>query len=299
MASDDRSLLRIGELSRRSGASPELLRAWERRYGLLRPVRSPGGLRLYSLDDLERVRRMRRHLADGLAAAEAAALAVRDDAPAVAPALVDAAASRAELASALAGFDEGRAQAELDRLFAAATLDTVLTDVVLPYLRELGERWARGEASVAQEHFASSLLRGRLLGLARGWGRGLGPRALLACLPGERHELGLLAFGLALRGRGWRIAYLGPDTPLETVAETARSLAPELVVLTAVDRAVVEAAAASIAALAREHRVVLGGAGSREADTTDLGTVDLPGDVVAAARRATESAAPLAGSAAG
>src|SRR6478609_4303270 len=69
------TVLRIGELSRRSGVSPELLRAWERRYGLLRPTRTAGGLRLYSLDDLERVRLMQQHLAGGYAAAEAAVLA--------------------------------------------------------------------------------------------------------------------------------------------------------------------------------------------------------------------------------
>ena len=65
-------MLRIGELSRRSGVSPELLRAWERRYGLLDPTRSKGGLRLYSADDLERVQTMRRYLDGGMAAAEAA-----------------------------------------------------------------------------------------------------------------------------------------------------------------------------------------------------------------------------------
>ena len=85
------------------------------------------------------------------------------------------AALREELADALDRFDEPRAQAILDRLLAVATVDTLLSEVVLPYLRELGERWARGEASVAQEHFASSVLRGRLLGLARGWGLGIGP----------------------------------------------------------------------------------------------------------------------------
>src|SRR3954447_14933392 len=69
------TLLRIGELSRRSGVSPELLRAWERRYGLLRPERSTGGLRLYGPTDLERVQRMRQHLAEGVAGAGAAALA--------------------------------------------------------------------------------------------------------------------------------------------------------------------------------------------------------------------------------
>jgi MerR family transcriptional regulator, light-induced transcriptional regulator len=65
------------------------------------------------------------------------------------------------------------------------SLATVLRDVVLPYLTELGERWERGTASVAQEHFASNLIRGRLAGLARGWGNGHGPRAVLACPPGS------------------------------------------------------------------------------------------------------------------
>ncbi len=197
------TLLRIGELSKRSGVSPELLRAWERRYGLLRPTRSAGGLRLYSLDDLERVRLMRGHLEGGLAAAEAAALVSRPSAAedAAKPVLLPGSALH-ELADALDSFDEPRAQAVFDGLLAIATVDALLTEVVLPYLHELGERWQRGDASIAQEHFASSVLRGRLLGLARGWGRGLGPLALLACLPGEQHDLGLIAFGLALRSRG-------------------------------------------------------------------------------------------------
>ena len=63
-------------------------------------------------------------------------------------------------------------------------------------------------------------MRGRLLGLARGWDRGSGPRAVLASPPEERHDLGLLIFGLALREHGWRITFLGGDTPLETLAET-------------------------------------------------------------------------------
>src|SRR5690349_21821475 len=171
-------LLRIGELSRRSGVSPELLRAWERRYGLLRPARSSGGLRLYSPGDLDRIHAMRRHLADGLAAAEAAALAVRSGAgEPLDRAALSPDALRTELAAALDRFDEPQAQAILDRLLAGATVDTLLSEVLLPYLRELGDRWRRGDASVAQEHFASGLLRGRLLGLARGWGLGVGPVA--------------------------------------------------------------------------------------------------------------------------
>src|SRR6476620_11917511 len=103
--------LRIGELSKRSGVSPELLRAWERRYGLLEPVRTSGGLRLYSLEDLERVRLMQQHLAAGLAAAEAAAQVSQGGRGAgpIVPAF-SAAAARAELAAAIEQFDEPEAQ---------------------------------------------------------------------------------------------------------------------------------------------------------------------------------------------
>ena len=172
-------LFRIGELSRRTGVSPELLRAWERRYGLLEPRRSPGGLRLYSRRDLERVEGMRHHLARGLAAAEAAALVTEPAADATEGSLGPDA--RDELAAALASFDEAAAHAVIDSFLARLSLDAVLRDVIVPYLHELGDRWESGEVSVAQEHFASGVLRGRLLGLARGWGRGLGPRAVLAC----------------------------------------------------------------------------------------------------------------------
>jgi MerR family transcriptional regulator, light-induced transcriptional regulator len=281
-------MLRIGELSRRSGVTPELLRAWERRYGLLHPTRSSGGLRLYSSEDLERVRLMRRHLAEGLAAAEAAALAsgaVGSETEA-APAL-DLDAVRRDLASALERFDERAAQAVLDRLLAATTVDALLSEVLLPYLRDLGDRWRRGAVSVAQEHFASVLLRGRLLGLARGWGVGVGPLAILACPPGERHELGLIAFGLALRARGWRVAYLGADTPLETLADAARTLDPDLVVLSAVSRERLGRAAPGLRALSRDRPVAVGGAGVREDEATRLGAIPLTGDPVAEAERMT------------
>jgi MerR family transcriptional regulator, light-induced transcriptional regulator len=281
----DDGVLRIGELSKRSGVSPELLRAWERRYGLLRPARSSGGLRLYSADDVERVRLMRRHLDDGLAAAQAAALALGGDRPqAAGTAAVSPAALREELAAALDGFDEARAQAVFDRALAATTLDTLLAEIVLPYLRELGERWERGEVSIAHEHFASTLLRGRLLGLARGWGLGRGPAAVLACLPGEQHELGLIAFGLALRARGWRIVYLGANTPLETVAEAAEALAPSLLVLAAVSSVRVQENLAGLRELAGRHRVALGG---HAADGTleGSGVIALRADPVAEAER--------------
>jgi MerR family transcriptional regulator, light-induced transcriptional regulator len=281
-------VLRIGELSKRSGASPDLLRAWERRYGLLRPVRSASGLRLYTPADVERVRVMRQHLADGLAASEAAALVLQagvgDES---APMGLRPEAMRDDLAGALDRYDEPRAQMILDRLLAVATVDTLVSEVVLPYLRELGERWSRGDASVAQEHFASSVVRGRLLGLARGWGLGLGPTAVLACLPGEQHDLGLIAFGLALRSRGWRIVYLGGDSPIETVEEVSRQLDPSLVVLTAVSSERVEPVVTQLRALAGRHRLALAGAAAENGALEGSGTLVLSGDPVAEAARVT------------
>jgi DNA-binding transcriptional MerR regulator len=278
--------LRIGELSRRSGVSPELLRAWERRYGLLQPTRSTGGLRLYSPDDLARVEAMQRHLSDGLAAAEAAELAARtaqrDDAAAPS-------AAKDELAMALQNFDEGAAHALFDSLLARVSIDTLLRDVVVPYLHELGERWERGEASIAQEHFASTLLRGRLLGLARGWSQGIGPAAVLACAPGEQHDLGLLAFGIALRARGWRIVYLGTDTPIASVSDAVRACKADIAVVSAVNPRSFRRSAEELEELSRLTRLCLGGAGASKTQL-EADVLSLTGDPVAEAEQLTRLA---------
>jgi methanogenic corrinoid protein MtbC1 len=170
-------------------------------------------------------------------------------------------------------------------VFAVASLDAALTEILLPYLHDLGESWARGEVSIAQEHFASGVVRGRLLGLARGWGRGVGPIALLACVPGERHELGLIAFGLALRSHGWRIAYLGADTPLDTLALAAQFLDPALVVLSAATEDGVTAVAPELRELSLRYRVGVGGAGAVALDMDALGLLGLSGDPVTEAAR--------------
>jgi DNA-binding transcriptional MerR regulator len=278
--------LRIGELAKRTGVSPELLRAWEQRYGLLQPTRTPGGFRLYSAADEARVQRMQGLVAGGLAAAQAARLVLSGVEPA--PRTVPASATTLDqeagnLTASLDRLDEQDANAALDRLFSAYTVETVLQDVVLPYLHRLGERWEAGEVSVAQEHFASNLLRGRLLGLARGWGQGQGPSAILACVPGEHHELGLLAFGVALRRRGWRITYLGTDSPIGAVADITRTLAPAVVVLLSMIPDNFLDHAREIEQLAQQLPVVIAGSGATPAVARHTKTRVLDQDPVSAA----------------
>jgi MerR family transcriptional regulator, light-induced transcriptional regulator len=279
--------LRIGALSRRVGVSPELLRAWEKRYGLLQPVRSAGGFRLYSTVDEDRVRLMRRHLAAGVSAAQAARLALTEAAPDRGEEAQPGELARlsTELVAALDRFDEPGAHATLDRLLATFTLQTVLRDVVLPYLHELGERWEHGEASVAQEHFASNILRGRLLGLARSWGEGAGPRAVLACAPGELHDLPLIIFGLVLAGRGWVITYLGPDTPIATIQETLGDIEARLVVISATKRQRLGAVQPQLTELVQQIPVALAGAGATVGLARATGASLLEGDPVTAAER--------------
>ena len=275
--------IRIGELSRRTGVSPELLRAWERRYGLFEPDRSPGRFRLYSDADVTRVEAMRRQIAEGLSAAEASRQVLgtvspgdgaRGDGPAIAEPV-------AELRLALEAFDDASAHAAIDRLLASLSVETFLRDVVLPLLREIGDKWERGELTVAQEHFASNLIRGRLMAVGRGWGRGTGRHALLAAPTGEQHDLGLVVLALVLRDRGWRVTFLGADTPVDTIVDTSRRLAPEVVVLAVLKDPALEASA--LRELSRRVRVVIAGSGAAPRVAKTLGAEHFDGDPIEAA----------------
>jgi DNA-binding transcriptional MerR regulator len=293
-ADRDTGLLGIGELSRRVGVSEHVLRAWESRYGLVEPVRSAGGFRLYSDGDERRIRRMQFHLGRGLRAAEAARAAIADSEPpagssapaqrarAEQPELV---ALRADLRAALDALDEPAAQAVLDRLLADYTLATALRDVVLPYLREVGDRWAAGELAVIQEHFASNVIGGRLAALARGWGTGSGPRAVLACPPGELHDLPLLIFGIVLNRQGWRVHFFGANTPIGEVVDSARRSPPALVVVAATVPARITAIGHELAQLAAVAPLALAGAGATPAVADTLGARLLTDDPVSSAQQ--------------
>ena len=169
---DDSAHLRIGVLSERVGVSPGLLRAWERRYGLLQPSRSAGGFRLYSGADEARVQSMQRYLEAGLPAAEAARLRSRRRGS-----RRGRAGNRQSTAYRIGGRARGRAgrhstSLQRTRHLIVCSRRSGSRRCCAKWCSRIRRPWSSlgaGTASVAQEHFASNLLRGRLLGLARGW----------------------------------------------------------------------------------------------------------------------------------
>jgi MerR family transcriptional regulator, light-induced transcriptional regulator len=239
--------MNIAALSRRTGVPPDTLRKWEQRYGVLRPQRTTGGQRRYTELDLARVEWLRERLTEGYRIGDAAALLGDVD---VGVGRTPAELRR-ELYAAVRNSDIDAIRALLDQTFTLLSLEQSLSRVLAPVLQLVGDGWASQELSIAQEHLISGAVRARLDSLlsdTRGDIRGV---AVLACVPGERHELGLLMLGTPLRADGWQIAYVGPDAPLDDALELAER---------------VDAGAVCLSATMREH-------------LSNMRSVDVPRDV--------------------
>jgi methanogenic corrinoid protein MtbC1 len=220
--------LNIAALTRRTGVPADTIRKWEQRYGVLCPERTSGGQRRYTEVDVARVEWLKARIHEGYRIGEAAALL---GSTAVAP------KTSAELRDAFVDAARESDVEALGRLvehaLALASLDEALTKVLAPALVEIGERWSEGELTVAQEHLASSAVRSalqQLLADARAGVRGV---AVLACAPGERHEIGLMMLAVLLRSDGWQVAFLGADTPLEDALELATTIGASALCLSA------------------------------------------------------------------
>ena len=220
----------IAALAARTGITADTLRKWEQRYGILRPTRTPGGQRRYDEQDVARVEWLKARLHEGFRIGEAAALlggARGGTSPATTEDL------RRAVVAAAAEPDPDALARLLDHAFALGETEMILREVVQPVLREVGELWESGAFSVAQEHLVTGAVRARLerlLADARGSIRGV---AVLACAPGEQHELGLMMLAVLLRADGWQVAYLGADTPLADAIELATTIDAKLLCVSA------------------------------------------------------------------
>ena len=252
--------------ARLTGLSPELLRAWEQRYGAVAPVRSEGGSRRYTAADIERLRLLKAAVDAGHRIGKVARLdddALRervDAAHAEPPTRLDA------ILESLDELDGVEAQRLLSIQLCALGPARFARECAAPLVREIGDRWARDRSGIASEHLATGILRSLLgSGLLPTAATRLGPRVVFATPSGERHELGILMAALTAVGSGANAVYLGTEVPLEDLSDAvvrsnAAALALSLVTIET------EPAAAAIRALRdsipRTVHLWLGGQGA-------------------------------------
>ncbi|WP_375756359.1 MerR family transcriptional regulator [Corallococcus exercitus] len=228
-----------------SGVRVELIRAWERRYGVLVPERTPAGYRVYTDRDVALLKRLKALTDEGVAISEAAKLLpqLRAELDATPPPAPDRSEDRlgsrpeewrAEVMAAAEAYDQPRVARVLDEVLAALPPLKAFEDVLVPVQREVGDAWHAGVLSVAQEHLVTQVVRERLVSLLHGAPRGGHKHAVLACFPEEEHEIGLLGAALRLRYAGLRVTLLGQRVPAHDLGETVARARPDVVGLSAV-----------------------------------------------------------------
>lgn len=255
------SKYRIHTVSELTGLSPALIRAWESRYRLVVPMRTAAGYRLYSDEDVTTLRGVQRLLRKGMAPMQVAKLSGGEIRSAAGTEVKGASArlrlvgesqvatteletlpaSYAErierLIDAFAAFDSELVEELLAPPLAMLPLGTACEKLLVPLLREVGDRWHGGSLSIAAEHFGSGLIRQKLSTLLDTLRRGgSSNRLCCACPPGELHEIGLLMFTLNAAAQGFEPIYLGPDLPLTELAQAVGRSQPELVALSFVQQ---------------------------------------------------------------
>ncbi len=238
----------IRVVTRRTGLSPSVLRAWERRYGAVEPRRSEGGQRLYSDVEVKRLILLVRATEAGRSIGQVAVLGtkelealVREDGVILPPALValraGGRAGEAVVREGLAAVDEmdaHRLEKVLTRAAVVLEPDALVGQVIVPVLEQIGTRWRHGRLGPANEHVASGVIR-KFLAWLIGAIEVPGDAPVLICTTpkGQRHELGALLSGVVGAGVGWRSVFLGPDLPAEEIAKAARRLGARALVLSA------------------------------------------------------------------
>ena len=228
-------LYTIGTVSELTGVNPITLRAWERRYGLFEPIRKASRHRLYSQDHIDLINRIVGLLDRGMRIGQIKAFL--DSEPARGTDRESASdpywrRTLDRMLAAVARFDEPGLEAAYDEVLAMHPVRTVTKELLIPLLEELGRRWADGKGTVAEEHFFGCYLRNKLGARFHHRLRATsGPKLMLACLPGDRHEMGLLLFALAANDAGYQTVLLGADMPLDDLASAAQGTRCAAIVL--------------------------------------------------------------------
>lgn len=216
----------IRAISELTGVPTTTLRAWERRYGLLKPSRTAKGHRLYSTEDIDLVKEIVKLLKSNHTISEAIRIIRNPELNEASSADADGhwAVYQQRILRSIESFNEQNLDTTYNEALSIYPVDMVTREVILPVLRLLGERWKKREAGIAEEHFFSAFLRNKLgARLHHESRRSRGNKILVACLPGEYHELGILLFCIAAIGHGYQILYLGTNMPPDQLGKVVDS----------------------------------------------------------------------------
>lgn len=253
----------IHEVAELTGLAPARLRAWERRYEVVRPRRMANGYRAYTADQVALLRAFARLIEAGERIGDLATRP-REDVLARAEVPAPEDSPQAALLEAIRELDRERLEALIAQQLALRGLRSFARDIVIPLADALGDLWALGRVPIAAEHMATEVVLHALKGGLRVT-RGSGPLVVAGCLAGERHEWGILATLAVVQEDGWRVHYLGADLPVEEVLEASWKLSPHAVGLSSTDPTLVRAALPALAAfparLPPKTLPVLGGRG--------------------------------------
>ena len=246
MTAEDR-IYEIHEVAELTGLQPARLRAWERRYAVVRPERQANGYRAYSAAQVALLRAYARLIAGGERIGDLVERPV-DEVIARAEGRTPGGMAHSSLLDAVKALDRDRLEALVAQQISLLGLRAFAESVALPLARDVGDLWALGKLPIAAEHLASEVVLHALKGGLR-MSRAAGPMVVAACLPGERHEWGLVAALATVQELGWRIHYLGPDLPVEELLEAAWTLRPSAVAVSASHRGIVDANLTALGAL--------------------------------------------------
>ena len=236
----------IHEVAELTGMQAARLRAWERRYAVVRPERQPNGYRAYTGAQVELLRAFGRLVADG---ERIGTLAAQPAEEVIARAAGRGRSPHAAMLAAARALDRERLETLVSREVAERGLAGFARELALPLAHDLGELWALDRLPVAVEHLASEVVLHALKGGLRPRGR-KGPLAVSACLPGERHEWGVLSALAAAQAVGWRCQHLGADLPVGDLLDAAWALRPAAVAVSGSNPELVHGCLGDLAALA-------------------------------------------------
>jgi MerR family transcriptional regulator, light-induced transcriptional regulator len=240
----------IQAVSRATGLSMHVIRAWEKRYKAIEPDRTDTNRRLYSEEDINKLKLLNDAIHQGHSISSVANLSpdelkkilhrekTRENNFETIPASaekINVSNIISECIETIKNYDAKKFEALLLNASAKFTQPVLLEDLIIPLIYKVGDLWHDGEIRVANEHLATSVIHSFLYKLLESYSVGTSAPLIVSATPrGQEHDLGALIVGVVAASSGWRVVYLGANLPTEEIASAATQLYAKAVALSLV-----------------------------------------------------------------